>query len=109
MKCLNKITYGQNYKGMKVLKNEPALSKPHNIILENRQKIRISGVNDMDSFDTSQIVLYTEQGELIIKGKGFKMNNLNTETGEFSMEGEISAMVYSQNRSKANVFTKLFR
>lgn len=34
----------------------------HNVILEGREKLSVSGVKDVDSFDESIVELYTEMG-----------------------------------------------
>ena len=41
----------------------------HNAILENRQKLELSGVTDVDSFNEEEIRLFTQLGELTVKGK----------------------------------------
>ena len=41
----------------------------HNVILEGRKNLTISGVTDVDSFDERCISLYTQLGELVIKGR----------------------------------------
>ena len=41
----------------------------HNVIMENRKALTISGVTDVDSFDERCISLYTQMGELVIKGE----------------------------------------
>ena len=42
---------------------------PHSVILEGREKLTISGVTDVQSFDEEQVVLQLEAGELIIQGE----------------------------------------
>ena len=42
----------------------------HNIIMENRKTLSISGVTDVDNFDEKTILLYTQMGELTVQGKG---------------------------------------
>ena len=39
----------------------------HNLILENREKLSLSGVLDVESFDEQNIILHTEMGVLIVK------------------------------------------
>ena len=41
----------------------------HSIIMENRRTMNISGITDVDSFDEKTIVLFTQLGELTIKGR----------------------------------------
>lgn len=86
---------------------------PHNIILEDRRNLSISGVNDIDSFDENLVVLFTEMGELTIKGNNLHINKLNVDTGELTMDGEIIALFYNEtdNPKKASggIFSKVFK
>ncbi|HNX64987.1 MAG TPA: sporulation protein YabP [Oscillospiraceae bacterium] len=86
-------------------------NKPHNLILENRKKLSISGVTDVDSFDEKTVILYTQMGELTIQGKNLHVNGLDVETGEMSVEGDIWALTYGDKdrRGTLGFFGKLFR
>ena len=46
--------------------SEVSAAKKHNIILEERSKLSISGVTDVESFDENEISLYTTLGELSV-------------------------------------------
>ena len=59
----------------------------HNAILENRQRLQLSGVTDVDSFDEDEIRLFTQLGELTIKGKDLHINEISVESGDVSVEG----------------------
>ena len=48
----------------------------HNVILEGRKNLTISGVTDVDSFDERCISLYTQLGELVIKGRELHINSI---------------------------------
>ena len=89
---------------------DKAIKVPHNIILEDRKALSISGVNDIDSFDEKLVVLYTELGELTIKGNNLHINKLNVDTGELTMDGEIIAIYYNEQKPKKNnqFFAKVF-
>ena len=91
---------------MAELKTEKKIGLPHNLILEDRKKLVVSGVEDVDSFDEQTVVAYTAVGELMIKGAGLHINKLSLETGELTLDGEISSLTYSENGS---FFSKLFR
>lgn len=67
---------------------------PHNIILESRKKISISGVEDVDSFDENGVTVYTVMGLLEIKGHDIHMTKLNLESGEIIAEGEFDGITY---------------
>lgn len=70
-----------------------------NIILENREKLSISGVLDVLSFDDQIIILETELGLLTIKGENLKINKLNIETSDVTLDGQISSLAYSTSDS----------
>lgn len=84
-------------------------TQPHNIILEGRKNLRISGVKDIDSFTENRIILNTVMGELVIKGQDLHVNSLETLTGDLSMSGHVTSMVYNSFSSTDNVFKRLFR
>lgn len=83
----------------------------HNIILENRNKLSVSGVSDVDSFDDKQISAFTEMGFLTIKGSNLHINKFNTQNGELNLSGKIDSLLYS-NREKistTSLISKLFK
>ena len=73
-----------------------------NIILENREKVSISGVLDVLSFDDQVIILETELGLLNIKGNDMRVNKLSIDTSEVIVEGKINNLNYSENRGIEN-------
>ena len=54
---------------------------PHHLVLEDRRALTVSGVSDVDSFDELTVIIYTDLGELTVKGEGLHINRLNVETG----------------------------
>lgn len=84
---------------------------PHNLILEDRRTLTVSGVEDIDSFDEETVVLLTDLGELTVKGEGLHINKLNVDTGELHVEGSIHTMLYTNDepRRNAGLFARLFR
>ena len=42
----------------------------HTLILEERKRLHLSGVTDVDCFNEREIRLYTELGTLTVKGRG---------------------------------------
>ena len=66
----------------------------HNVIMENRGKLSISGVEDVDSFNEEEIVLQTEMGILKLHGCDLHISKLSVEIGEVVITGKVSAMEY---------------
>ncbi len=94
---------------MKEILSAPAETLPHTLCLHDRRSLSVSGVRDVDSFDEETVILYTDLGELTIKGVGLHINRLNIETGDVSLEGKIDTLSYAEPRVKGGVFGKLFR
>jgi sporulation protein YabP len=70
--------------------------KPHKLMLTNRKTCNISGVNDVLSFDVSEILLETEQGMLMIKGSELHVSRLSLDKGEVDVDGRIDSFTYSE-------------
>ncbi|MEG0073868.1 MAG: sporulation protein YabP [Clostridia bacterium] len=83
----------------------------HSVVIENRERINLTGVIDIHSFDDELALVETELGILMIKGDNLKMNKLNLENNELIIEGKIAALNYSDSAEtkKGNMFNKLFR
>ncbi|MBE6764906.1 MAG: sporulation protein YabP [Ruminococcaceae bacterium] len=82
----------------------------HNIIMENRKLLNLSGVKDVDSFDEQTVCVQTQLGNLTVKGDGLHISRLDQETGEMSIDGEISELVYSEIKDESQgFFARLFR
>ncbi|MBR5156722.1 MAG: sporulation protein YabP [Clostridia bacterium] len=71
----------------------------HNLILEEKNRLSISGVTDVDTFDESKIILYTQDDTLEIEGEDLHIQKLSVSDGEMLIEGEISAIVYTGRNS----------
>lgn len=78
-----------------------------NLVLENREKLSISGVNDVLSFDDQVVMVDTELGLLTVKGENIRINKLSLDTSEVIIEGEISSLNYSQKSQDKNSGTSL--
>ncbi len=82
-----------------------------NLILENREKLTISGVIDVLSFDDQIVILETELGMLTIKGEDLRINKLSIDTQDVIIEGNIVALTYSDKEEKKNssLLGKIFK
>lgn len=83
----------------------------HNVIMEGRKNLTLSGVTDVDSFDERCIILYTQLGELVIKGRDLHINSMSVETGDMTIDGDIWALSYGDKDKKSapTFLGKLFR
>ena len=82
----------------------------HKMTMESRQKLFLTGIEDVDSFDENEIQTYTTEGLLHIKGRDLHIEKLNIDNGELMVEGEIDSLVYSNaGESRGSFLSKLFR
>ena len=58
-----------------------------NLLLENRNKLSISGVLDVISFDDQIVIVETDLGLLTVKGDNLRINILSLDTSEVIIEG----------------------
>ena len=75
--------------------DEKMATHTHRVLMNNRQNGSFSGIVDVLSFDVNEILLETEQGMLLIKGKDLHVNRLALEKGEVDIAGKIDALSYS--------------
>lgn len=83
-----------------------------NVVLENRERLNVTGINDILSFDDQVVILSTDLGMLTIKGSELKINKLNIDESEVKIEGNISSISYSQDspeRKNESIFSKIFK
>ena len=93
-----------------MITDEKRITAAHNLTIEDRKKLTVSGVNDIDSYDEQTVVAQTELGEMCIHGTGLKIARMSTDMGELLVEGDIVSVVYSDTQKKqGGFFGRVFR
>ena len=84
--------------------NRPRAEAAHHIILEEREQLSVSGVEEVESFDENTIVMLTNRGTLIVRGEELHIEKL-------SLDGTIDSLTYEDSgRDRAGgLFARLFR
>lgn len=67
----------------------------HEIKLEQRKQMRITGVREVNSFDTNTVELDTVCGIMIVDGIDLKLGTLDTDSGVVELSGTVTAINYS--------------
>jgi len=83
-------------------------NKVQNIILENRRRLTVSGVEEVDGFDDSYVQLRTVLGEMTVRGEELHVDQLSVETGELLVTGEIGEITYAETTESRGFFSRLF-
>ena len=96
---------------MKSDRNASTANLHHNLILEDRANMNLSGVTDVDCFDERTIRLSTQLGELVIKGRNLHIDSVSVETGDMRISGDVWSLQYGDRDRKGplSALGKLFR
>ena len=89
--------------------NRPRAEAAHHIILEEREQLSVSGVEEVESFDENCVQLDTTLGALVIRGRGLHIDRIDDVNKEVSVTGEIVAMLYDETRFKGGFLARLMR
>lgn len=87
----------------------PAAATPHRVVLDQRRRLTISGVEEVESFDEGSVVMRTNQGALLIHGSSLHIEKLSLDGGEVLVQGEVDALTYEEELSQGGFFSRLFR
>lgn len=83
----------------------------HTLIIENRDSVSISGVKKADSFSSCEIAVYTEEGDLLIRGKELTVDEFNEAKGSLKINGRVDSLSYRSEKEHIpdNFLSRLFR
>ena len=82
------------------------------LLLENKEVLNVTGVENVDNFNDEIVVLITNKGRLTIKGEKLNISKLNVDEGKLIVKGVINSLVYSDyegQREKVSLVKKLFK
>jgi len=80
--------------------------------LYSRKKMELSGVEEVESFTDTEILLQTALGRVVIEGSGLKIDSFSTEDGALVLHGEIDGFSYEDpaaDGERRGFFGRLFR
>ncbi len=85
----------------------------HNIFINDRKDIKVSGVLDVISFDEEMVVVETTLGIMILKGKSFHIKRLDLNNKELEIDGEITNLMYEEKDTYSKIsggfLSKIFK
>ena len=70
------------------------MGQGHELSLQNREKMNLSGVLNVDSFDEKAVVLQTSMGNLVLKGERLHITHFNIAEGTLGLEGHLRSAEY---------------
>ena len=88
--------------------NRTRAEAAHHIVLEEREQLSVSGVEEVESFDEATIVLTTTRGTLIVRGENLHLQLLRLDGGEVLVDGTVDSLSYEDAAPAGGFFGRLF-
>lgn len=94
-----------------MLQEQTRVSDGHKLIMTERNRVELTGVTEVISFDNQQIELETVAGAVTFGGEELRVKRLTLEKGEVELEGHIGEIIYHESRKgkAGNLLSRLFR
>jgi len=89
--------------------------KAHKVIVEERARLTVTAVEDVDSFHENEVIFLTNAGMMTVTGEELHIRRLDLEDGTIVIDGTIEAIDYADHEelrmnSKGNkLFGRVFR
>ncbi len=81
----------------------------HRLELEGRERLTVSGVEDVERFDETGIVMSTAAGTLVITGEDLHIGKLSLDGGELHVDGRIDSLAYEdQPAGRGGLLSRIF-
>lgn len=85
------------------------VSKNQSVVLENKKKLTIDSVVNVESFSDDYLEISTELGRISVEGKALKIEELRQENGKILITGEIDGIFYKESKTKKGLFGNIFK
>lgn len=72
----------------------------HIVNIDNRERISVTEVADIESFNEEIIILILKNGGLVIRGEDLHIQKLDLEEGRVLISGAIGSAVYTEKKDK---------
>ena len=66
----------------------------HDLSLTSRKELLVTGVKNIDSFDSEEFLIQTVLGFLHIKGSNLTLDKMDNENNELVIKGQIDSLSY---------------
>jgi len=72
----------------------------HVVNIDNRERVSVTDVTDIESFNEEIILIALKNGGLIIRGENLHIQKLDLEEGRVLISGAIGSAVYTEKRDR---------
>ncbi len=85
--------------GLLFMPYEELSAMQHRLELDGRERLVVSGVEEVERFDEEEIVMATTAGTLVVGGEQLHIGKLNLDGGELHVDGSIHTLLYEDKAS----------
>ena len=98
-------------KGDDFMEQKNELQNDVDLMLWNRKKLSLQGIEDVISFDDLNVYLITKEGHLLIEGSDLHITTLDVSAGKMMIEGYIKSIIYNDKEqlTKNGFLSKIFK
>lgn len=82
------------------------MKQDHSMKMDGRKTLELSGVQQVERFDSSEFLLETVMGKLKIRGSGLKMKHFDTVNKKVLIEGRINSFLYVESGTGKRFFKR---
>lgn len=82
----------------------------HNVNLQQRSLLTVSGVEHIYSFNDKKVELKTSVGQMTIEGENLDMGKLSIDDNIIDIKGTINSISYSKDKKqKESIVKRIFK
>jgi sporulation protein YabP len=78
----------------------------HRLELAGRERLTVSGVEDVERFDETGIIMSTSAGVLVVTGDALHIGKLSLDGGELYVDGRIDSISYEDSGRESGGFLR---
>ena len=93
---------------MAQIESEKIPAKIHSLSMEARQKLSLSGVQDVKGFDENLVILETALGDLNIRGQELHVEKIDLDSGRLELRGNIQELSYDESLKNGSIWKRFF-
>ena len=82
------------------------MKQDHTVKMDGRKSVELTGVLQVERFDSTEFKIETVMGKLKVRGTGLKMKHFDTVNKKAAIDGRISAFMYVDSGSGKSFFKR---
>lgn len=80
-----------------------------NVNIENRERISVTGITRVDSFDEGEVSAATDNSGICVYGQNLHISRLDLENGILTVDGFITGVEYTDKEKREGLFSRMFK